>query len=494
MATSSKARGSVAAAPASEAAALAARLDGWSNVLTGLGRMGVDKRVSSRFEGHDPLSLDRAQLEAMFQQDDLARRIVEHVPQEMVREWYDIRVDEDPEIAELAAEELDRLGARRALLEGLCWSRLYGGALWLIGADDGQPFDLPLNVATLRRVMYLQPLDRWHVSPEGYDEDPQSPTFYQPLHYLLRGGQRVHHSRVWRFDGALVPTDVLRRTRWHDSILEAAYRTLLNFSTGQDGAATALQDFAVNVLGVKDLSVALAKNGTATVARRVQAMQTTMSMMRTVLIDSQGETFQRLGQPLSGVSDILERMENRVAMAARMPRSILFGNQQGAVAGAGNDTRSWYATIQADQRTQAVPPLRRVLELVFAAKDGPFVGVPPKAWKVEPRPLWSPTEKEIAEARKIQADTDAVYIDKGVVAPMEIRSSRFGGAGYSMDTVLDAAMDAILAAADAPPDLEPDDGDPPARAKPEDPEEPEEPEEPGEAEEPGEPGDPEQEG
>jgi hypothetical protein len=47
------------------------------------------------------------------------------------------------------------------------------------------------------------------------------------------------------------------------------------------------------------------------------------------------------------------------------------------------------------------------------------------------------TEKEQAEVRKIQADTDAIYIDTGVVAEDEITYSRFGGGEYSTDTILD---------------------------------------------------------
>ncbi len=47
------------------------------------------------------------------------------------------------------------------------------------------------------------------------------------------------------------------------------------------------------------------------------------------------------------------------------------------------------------------------------------------------------TQKETAELRKTQADTDAIYIDTGVVSEDEIAYSRFGGGEYSPETVLD---------------------------------------------------------
>ncbi len=61
-----------------------------------------------------------------------------------------------------------------------------------------------------------------------------------------------------------------------------------------------------------------------------------------------------------------------------------------------------------------------------------------KNWSVKPRPLWQLTEKEKSETRKIQADTDAVYLDRQVLKSTEVRSSRFGGDTYSSETVLSA--------------------------------------------------------
>ncbi len=66
-----------------------------------------------------------------------------------------------------------------------------------------------------------------------------------------------------------------------------------------------------------------------------------------------------------------------------------------------------------------------------------------KNWSVKPRPLWQLTEKEKAETRKIQADTDAVYLDRQVLKSTEVRSSRFGGDTYSSETVLSAEDSSI---------------------------------------------------
>ena len=46
------------------------------------------------------------------------------------------------------------------------------------------------------------------------------------------------------------------------------------------------------------------------------------------------------------------------------------------------------------------------------------------------------TETEIVTNRKLQAETDAVYITNGVLTPDEVAISRFGGDNYSLDTKL----------------------------------------------------------
>lgn len=46
-------------------------------------------------------------------------------------------------------------------------------------------------------------------------------------------------------------------------------------------------------------------------------------------------------------------------------------------------------------------------------------------------------DKEKVEIRKMQAEADAIYIDRLVADPDEIRKSRFEGAEYSYETQVD---------------------------------------------------------
>ncbi|KKM23144.1 hypothetical protein LCGC14_1618110, partial [marine sediment metagenome] len=60
---------------------------------------------------------------------------------------------------------------------------------------------------------------------------------------------------------------------------------------------------------------------------------------------------------------------------------------------------------------------------------------------VEWVPLWQLTEEEEAKRRKSVAESDAIYINSGVLDPTEVANSRFGGEVYSAETVLDDQRD-----------------------------------------------------
>ncbi len=68
------------------------RSDGWTNVTTGIGLLTKDKRLATVFSV-DLLSRD--QLEARWRGSDMAARIVETLPDEMTREGFELKIQDD---------------------------------------------------------------------------------------------------------------------------------------------------------------------------------------------------------------------------------------------------------------------------------------------------------------------------------------------------------------------------------------------------------------
>jgi phage-related protein (TIGR01555 family) len=203
------------------------------------------------------------------------------------------------------------------------------------------------------------------------------------------------------------------------------------------GAAHLLSDFSQAVYKIKGLAELIAANEDETIINRFRIIDLARSLVRAVVIDAD-EDFERKTTPMSGVPEVLDRFSTRMAAAAQMPVTLMMGQSPAGLNATGaSDIRFFYDTIKAKQTKHLVPPLERVLTLIFKAKEGPTKGKEPEKWSIKPRPLWQLTEKEQAEVRKLQAETDEIYINSQVAAPEEIAISRFGGDKYSTETVID---------------------------------------------------------
>jgi len=431
-------------------------VDGWRNVYSGLGQEGVDKRVSSTFQNR--ALFGQADFEALYHQNWLVQRVVETMADEMTREWIEVLVDESFETAEAIAEALEQLDVQSKFREALIWEALFGGSAILMGIDDGQDTDMPVLPARIGVVRFVEVIERWYLYPDvaSIDADPSSPTFGQPLIWVmqLQGGtqRRIHTSRLLTFKGALATrTWRLSNQGWGLSKLEPVYDAIRDWGTALDGAATSVQDFVWSVLKMQGLADALdGDDGDKVVTNRVKGFKLGLGMAKLALIDAEGEELTRMGAPVTGLADLLDRFREAVAGAAKIPSPILFGQSKGTLAGADADIRTFYDQVRAAQNARVLPLLKRLVDVVCLSRDGPTSRKIP-TYKLKPRSLWQATDKEQAEARKVQADVDKAYLDAGVLYASEVRESRFGGAGYSFDTVIDEDLSALLEESESDP-------------------------------------------
>ena len=128
--------------------------DSLSNLAASLGA-GKDKAAG---DGFMLVDLDRGQIEAMVRGDWLARKVVDIVPYDMVREWRAWSGHRADVVRVEAAER--RLGLRKAVQRALTLGRLYGGGALIIGTGESDPAALarPLDPDVLPRggVTFLQ--------------------------------------------------------------------------------------------------------------------------------------------------------------------------------------------------------------------------------------------------------------------------------------------------------------------------------------------------
>lgn len=427
-----------------------ARFDGWENQLTGFGT-NRDKTTYSQFL-YSTLLSDNT-IEGLYHGDDLAARMIDIVPEEMLRKGYSLCIgdkqDEDTEAAIL--EALDALNVNEKMIEGMIWGDLFGGSAIVVGADDGRPAALPLVPERVRKVDALEVLDRRYLSVNSFYQ--AGPNVGQPETYAIgnpsavaRPVYIVHETRLIIFGGART-SRLVRQQRgyWDQSRLQRPFEVLRSFATGFKAVETLLTDGPQGVYKIKNLASLLGSNKKAALEERLNLVEMMRSAMRAMVIDSDNESFERQAFSFSGVPDVLEKLMLRLAAAAHIPVALLMGQAPAGMNATGDsDFRWFYDRVATRQTNYLAPRLRRLIEILCASKEGPTKGQPLEKLKIEFAPLWTLDPKAEAERRLAVASADKIYFDMGALTPEEIALSRFGERGWQDGYQIDRELRSTL--------------------------------------------------
>lgn len=413
--------------------------DGWLNVLTGLGSRNKDRSLNYYYAADHVL--DQTTLDALYRSNGFGKRIVDLPVNEMVRQWIEISGDPDNHIV----GHMESIEAKSKIRDLLRWSRLYGGALAVIGADDGQELQEPLNEARIRSVDFLHVFDRHQIrwEQEHLYNDPRNRKYGTPELYTIRPYHNadsflVHESRVLRIDGEQLPNRVrMRNNQWGDSVLQSIYTQLKDLGAVYGATTNIIEDFIQTILKIDNLSDLLASGQDDLIRRRLEIIDLSRSVCNTIILDSQ-ENYQKQASSVAGLDALIDRFSLALAAVTGIPYSFLMGQPPSGLQSTGAaDIRMFYDMIRSEQEDQLQPVLERLVRLIMISHNGPFRGRELDNWQIKFKPLWQLTDKEQADYRKVVAETDALYIDRGVIDPAEVAISRFGGHIYSAEIDID---------------------------------------------------------
>lgn len=388
--------------------------DGLENVVAGLG---TDRDKMSYAVYGMPRVLTRMELENMYRGSWLAKKIVNAVADDMTREWRHVVFDDDDGDNQFAIEQAEKkYGVKAKINEALRWSRLYGGALVIIGTRD-KDLSKPLNVESIRKgdLRYLHVMDRWRVSPAGsLCMDLDSPNFGMPEYYMLaESSVRVHFSRVLRFNGQKLPYFAWRsNAMWDDSELQHVLDSLTNCDTATRGIATMLLEANVDVVTSEGLADVLArKDGEAILTKRFQIAAMLKSFNRMLLLDG-SESYEKKSNNFANLDKIVQQFMVDVSGAADIPMTRLFGQSAGGLNATGdNDVRNYYDMVSSKQEAEVRPQLEYLDEILVRST----LGFMPDDYHFEFESLWQVSDSEAATNEYTRAQRDQIYLNGGVV-------------------------------------------------------------------------------
>lgn len=415
------------------------RTDGWSNPYTGHGTA-RDRRTASRFKGEIVFDLEALDL---WETEFLAARIIEAMPEEGYRRGSHLHLPNE-ELAEAVEQWADELGVEDTIVRAWETENALGGSA-IFPVVDGAQGDLstPLRWDAITDIKAIHVLEPRELTPISFHESLEDRSWSTPELYMFTpvtsglgsaiGAQWIHASRLIVFPGLRVSRQnrAGQRLGWGVSRLTRPRQVLADFGLAWGSAATLLHEHDMGFLGLKGFAdLMTAKDGQEIVWDRLRTMGMAKSTLRAIAGDSE-DKFQKIPSSLSGLAEVLN--EFKVLMSAAsdgMPVSVLMGQSQSGLRSGDDDTLTWYGNVEKRRRTRIKPRHTLLMRFLLSAGSGPTGGEMPDVYSIEYPSMWSPSDKEVADTRKTDADRAKTLVEAQIVSADDIAESWYGADKY----------------------------------------------------------------
>lgn len=386
--------------------------DGLENVMTGLG--GENDKSSYNTWTNTGRNLDHPQLTARFREDWIAQKVCNIIPQDMTREWRMINTPEGVK----ADKELNVRGMFR---DAQKWARVYGTSCILLDLKGTGDISKPLNFRKLKPncIRSLQVVDRTRLFPVGeVDYNPLSPNYGNPQQYILGGSaQRIHSSRILRFEGTELTRYEKWRNQWYsDSVLIPLMTTMDNFHVAAQSASALTQEACADIVTIEGLQNLLTNPaGEQAIMKRFRMMKQMKSAHNIILLDNT-EEYDTKTLSLSGVKDLIWEYLRVVAAAVGVPATrFLSASPDGMNATGESDLNNYIDMLKGQQVAQFDPRLKvidRIIQAHFGIEEFEY------EWNC----IFPESEIQKTEREKTQAETIQLLVDSFVISREEARA------------------------------------------------------------------------
>lgn len=396
-------------------------LDSLTNFLTGMG-MENDKMFHAKWMHR---VIDRAQLNAAYRGDWIARKIVDIPANDATREGRAWQADKD-DITLIEQVENDHQIMRKINLANKR-GRLYGGAALILGVRNDDPAE-PLIPERIKRdsLEFVHVVTRYELTAAQLSTDVLSPYYGRPEFYTSTANSgmamRIHPSRVIPFYGMEHPDPMNGDSMgWGDSVLQIVADAIKSCSTVSQSVASLLGELQVDIVKIPGMTNKLkTADYEERLKRRFGLAATAKSIYKILMIDKE-EEWQRINANLSGMHDLIKTYLLIASGAADIPATRMLGQSPTGLSATGeSDIRNYYDRIVDEQKNVISPAIRMLDELVVRSALGNYPDGLFYVWK----PLWQMDDEQKAKLDKSKADTFAIDVNSGVIDPTIMREAR----------------------------------------------------------------------
>lgn len=375
-------------------------------------------------------------LAAMAQKPEY-RKMVGIIAEKMTAKWVKIKTvgnDDKSERVKKIVAAMERFELRDKFKEAMEHDGYFGGGQIYIDVlspknvsawtDDNELkqklflSDKKITKGSLKGFQVIEPV--WTYPGVYNAQNPLSPDFYKPTEWFVMG-KTAHASRMLDFISRPVPDLLKAAYNFRGlSLIQMAEPYVNNWLRTRDSVSDMIHSYSIPVLGT-DMSQVLMGNGADELLSRMELFnrcRDNRGVFAKNKVGDQEESVEFVNAPLSGLDSLQNQAQEQMAFAPGIPLVFLLGiTPDGLNASSEGEIRVFYDYIHALQNAVFKTPLKRALDIIQLSEFGDID--PDITFDFEP--LYEMSSKEKADIRKVDADTDAVYIAAGALSANEVR-------------------------------------------------------------------------
>jgi len=375
------------------------------------------------------------QILATMAQQWLVAKAVAMPPRDAMRNGYTVKVgdgeddkDADPAIIR-AIEGFDHdFMVRHNATEHARFTRIFGIRLTMFLVDVPDPaayYAAPFNIDSIRPGAYrgMTQIDPYWCTPELSASAASNPTaqdFYVPTWWIING-MRVHRTHIIVGMGEQV-ADVLKPSYLFGgvSVVQRIYERVYAAERTANEAPQLAMTKRLRTLKT-DLSQATANQAAleTVLSRRAQLL----SNYGTDVIDKETDDVMMFDTSLADLDSVIMTQYQIVAAIAECPATKLLGTTPKGFNSTGEyEEASYHETLRGIQMEMLQPVIDRHHQMLMRSEIAPRFGIDPDTpITISWNPCDTPTAKERAEVRAIEAQTAKTYAEIGAIDAYDVR-------------------------------------------------------------------------